>query len=535
MPAQADTTTAAPSGAAAAAPVVALRGLSKRFGGALALDSVALTVEQGEVHGLLGENGSGKSTLIKVLAGFHAPEPGAELRVNGREVKLPLAPRQFRELGFSFVHQDLGLVGDLTVLENLRIGTLATSRSMRINWAAERRAARATFERYGFDLDPSAVVSELPETDRALLAIVRAVEEMRETVGHDERGLLVLDEPTVFLPREGVQRLFALVREVTAKHASVLFVSHDLDEVREITDRVTVLRDGRVHGTVETASATESQLVEMIIGRTLDTTAQSAPAAPSGPVALAARNLRGRTVRDVDFDAHRGEILGLTGIIGSGFDEVPYLLFGARPCEQGELRIGGRSLPLPALTPREALAAKVALLPADRSVDGSVPTLTVADNAMLQVLDRYRPMALRTRKMREVAAGLLDDYDVRPRDPDAEYASLSGGNQQKVLLAKWLQTGPEALLLHEPTQGVDIGAREQIFALLRAEAAKGMTILCASSDHDQLAAICDRVLVFGRGRIACELTGAEVEKHRIAEQALNASAGAASLTRDSEV
>jgi ribose transport system ATP-binding protein len=536
MPAQADTTTVAPPGAAAAAPVVDLRGLSKRFGGALALDDVALTVEQGEVHGLLGENGSGKSTLIKVLAGFHAPEPGAQLRVNGRDVQLPLAPRQFRALGFSFVHQDLGLINDLTVLENLRIGTLATSSSVHIRWGAERRAARETFERYGFDLDPSAIVGELPETDRALLAIVRAVEEMRETVGHDERGLLVLDEPTVFLPREGVQRLFALVREVTAKHASVLFVSHDLDEVREITDRVTVLRDGKVHGTVATASATESQLVEMIIGRALDANAgQTAPDRPRGPVALAARNLRGRTVHDVDFEAHRGEILGLTGIIGSGFDEVPYLLFGARPCQQGELRLGDRSLPLPLLTPRQALAAKIALLPADRAVDGSVPSLSVADNAMLQVLDRYRPMALKTRAMRKTAAGLLDDFDVRPREPDAEYASLSGGNQQKVLLAKWLQIEPHALLLHEPTQGVDIGAREQIFALLRAEAAKGMTIVCASSDHDQLAAICDRVLVFGRGRIACELTGAEVDKHRIAEQALNASAGAASLTRDSEV
>jgi ribose transport system ATP-binding protein len=535
MPVQADTTTAAPSGAATAKPVIELRRLSKRFGGAKALDDVTLTVEQGEVHGLLGENGSGKSTLIKVLAGFHAPEHGAELLVNGRPVRLPLAPSQFRALGLSFVHQDLGLIGDLTVLENLRIGELAQSRSLRIRWAQERRAARAKFERYGFDLDPTATVSDLPETDRALLAIVRAVEEIRATVAEGERGLLVLDEPTVFLPREGVQRLFALVREVTAKHASVLFVSHDLDEVREITDRVTVLRDGRVHGTVATAQATETQLVEMIIGRGLETLQRTVTARPTGPVALSVRNLGGRTVKSVDFDAHRGEILGLTGIIGSGFDEVPYLLFGARPCEVGELKVGDRSHPLPLMRPRDALRARMALLPADRQVDGSVGTLSVADNAMLQVLDRYRPSALRLRRMRSDAAGLLDDFDVRPRNPDAEYASLSGGNQQKVLLAKWLQIEPQVLLLHEPTQGVDIGARESIFTLLRAEASKGTTILCASSDHDQLAAICDRVLVFGRGRIASELTGAEVDKARIAEQALNSSAGAASLTTTSEV
>ena len=535
MPAPHSTTPAAPQGAAGEAPpVIALRHLTKRFGGATALDDVALTIEHGEVHGLLGENGSGKSTLIKVLAGYHAPEPGAELEVNGRPVRLPLAPNQFRELGLCFVHQDLGLIGDLTVLENLRIGGLAASRSLRIRWSRERRAARETFERYGFDLDPDAIVNEIPETDRALLAIVRAVEEMRATLAHDERGLLVLDEPTVFLPREGVQRLFALVRDIVARDASVLFVSHDLDEVREITDRVTVLRDGRVHATVVTAEATEAELVELIIGRSLAAFEHTAPERPSGDTTLAVRDLAGRTVDGVGFEAHRGEIVGLTGIIGSGFDEVPYLLFGARPCRAGELVVGGRSHPLPLMTPRDALAARMALLPANRQVDGSVGTLSVAENAMLQVLDRYRPAALRLRRLRSDAAALLDRFDVRPRDPDAEYASLSGGNQQKVLLAKWLQTEPQVLLLHEPTQGVDIGAREQIFTLLRDEAQRGTTIVCASSDHEQLAAVCDRVLVFGRGRIARELTGADVTKTRIAEAALNSSAGTASITTDTE-
>jgi ribose transport system ATP-binding protein len=535
MPSQLHTTPAAPTGAAGAAPVIALRHQSKRVGGALALDDVALTIEHGQVHGLLGENGSGKSTLIKVLAGFHAPEPGAELEVNGKPVSVPLHANQFRQLGLAFVHQDLGLIGDLTVLENLRIGQLSESRSLHIRWSRERRAARETFERYGFDLDPSALVNELPETDRALLAIVRAVEEMRATLADGERGLLVLDEPTVFLPREGVQRLFVLVRDVVARDASVLFVSHDLDEVREITDHVTVLRDGRVHATIPTAQATEAQLVEMIIGRSLAAYEHVAPDRPVGDTALAVRNLGGRTVDGVDFDAHHGEILGLTGIIGSGFDEVPYLLFGARPCRVGELVVGERSHALPLMSPRDALKARMALLPADRQIDGSVGTLSVSDNAMLQVLDRYRPASLRLRRMRGDAARLLDDFDVRPRDPDAEYASLSGGNQQKVLLAKWLQTKPQILLLHEPTQGVDIGAREQIFNLLREEARRGTTIICASSDHEQLAAICDRVLVFGRGRIARELTGGEVTKARIAEQALNSSAGTASITTDAEV
>ena len=260
-----------PSGASAPVgdpPVIALRGLSKTFGGARALDSVDMTIQRGEIHGLLGENGSGKSTLIKILAGFHAPDEG-ELEVNGVPVGLPLHPGQFATLGLSFVHQDLGLLRELTVLENLRMIELAQSHSWRINWRAERRKARALFEEFGVDLDPDALVNDISETDRALLAIVRATEDIRTATGEDRRGLLVLDEPTVFLPREGVERLFAITRSIVEEHASVLFVGHDLDEVREITDIVTVLRDGRVHGTVKTAEASEAEIVEMIIGRRL--------------------------------------------------------------------------------------------------------------------------------------------------------------------------------------------------------------------------------------------------------------------------
>ena len=263
----------APAGApspAGAPPVVALKGLSKIFGGSRALDRVDLTIQPGEIHGLLGENGSGKSTLIKILAGFHAPDEG-ELEINGKRVALPLAPGQFSTLGLSFVHQDLGLMRELTVLENLRLIELSQSHSWRIDWRKERRDALAVFEEFGLDLDPNALVNDISETDRALLAIVRATEDIRRATGSDHHGLLVLDEPTVFLPREGVERLFEITRSIVASHASVLFVGHDLEEVREITDTVTVLRDGRVHGTVVTEDASEADLVEMIIGRRLAT------------------------------------------------------------------------------------------------------------------------------------------------------------------------------------------------------------------------------------------------------------------------
>lgn len=519
------TTVGAPAGAptpsgGAGVPVVALHNLSKAFGGALALDDVDLTILPGEVHGLLGENGSGKSTLIKILAGYHAPD-GGTLEINGEPVPLPLTPRARRQAGLSFVHQDLGLILDLTALENLRLVEFAGSRALRIDWRRERRMAREAFDRYGVNIDPDAPVTELTETDRARLAIVRALEDIRQSAGEGP-GLLILDEPTVFLPKQGTEDLFRLVRDVVAHHASVLFVSHDLDEVREITDRVTVLRDGRVHGTVVTKEATEGQLIEMIIGRKLAELGHvERTDALARPVRTVVRDLAGRQLRGCSFEIHEGEVLGITGLLGSGFEDVPYLLFGAKACSGGELEIDGARHDLRTMTPKKALAANLALLPGDRQRDGSVGAISVGENVMLQVLDRFRPMMLQRRGLRERSTELMHEYDVRPADPGLAYQSLSGGNQQKALLAKWLQTKPGVILLHEPTQGVDIGAREQIFDIMRASAREGMSVVCASSDYDQLAQICDRVLVIGRGEIVRELTGDEISKDRIAEQVYN--------------
>jgi ribose transport system ATP-binding protein len=502
---------------------MSVRGLSKSFGGARALREVDLTVRPGEVHGLLGENGSGKSTLIKILAGYHASDEG-ELEVSGEQVKLPLVPGQFRELGMSFVHQDLGLVPSLSVVENLRIGELAASRRrFHISWGKERRRARETFERFGqVSLPPEARVADLLPVERALLAIVRAVEGIRTVTESREghRGLLVLDEPTVFLPRTGIERLFSLVREITATGASVLFVSHDLDEVMEITDRVTVLRDGRVVGTVETPQATENVLVEMIIGRGLDQLVPEHHDPTKRMVAASIRDLSGGMVEDFSVELHEGEVLGLTGLVGSGFEDVPYLVFGAQRAEQGELIMGNVPHALHAMSPPRALKLGMALLPADRQRDGAVGSLSVGENVMLQVMERYYDqLRLNRGRMQRDAAALCRDYDVRPANPRAVYQSLSGGNQQKALLAKWLQMDPGLLLLHEPTQGVDVGARQQIFSLIRDAAERKHTVVCASSDYEQLSTVCDRVLIFGRGRVVSELVGQNVTKDRITQAA----------------
>jgi ribose transport system ATP-binding protein len=506
-------------------PRLELRNLAKSFGGTHALRGVDLTVLPGEVHGLLGENGSGKSTLIKVLAGFHEPDDG-ELLIDGEPVRLPLAPGQFRELGMSFVHQDLGLVESLSVLENLRVAEIASSqRRWGISWRGERRRARETFDRYGIRIDPSALVGELKPVERALLAIVRAIEEIR-AVGRGH-GLLVLDEPTVFLPREGIERLFALVRDAADAGASILFVSHDLDEVREITDRVTVLRDGALVGTVVTRATSETTFVEMIIGRQLAALGEPERLDLSErPVRVSVEGLTGTVVRNVSFDVREGEIVGLTGLIGSGFEEVPYLLFGARAAGSGRLVVRGASLDLTRHSPPASTRSGIVLIPGDRKNDGSVGSLPVVENLSLAVLDRYfNGVALERRRMRRETGAVMREFDVRPSDPSLPYGALSGGNQQKALLAKWLQVEPRLLLLDEPTQGVDVGARQQIFELIRtAVAERGMHVVCASSDHEQLSLLCDRVLVFGRGRIWRELAGDDLTKERIVEQSYAAMA-----------
>ncbi len=353
------------------------------------------------------------------------PRTPVRWRSPATRVPLPLSPGQFRELGLSFVHQDLGLILELSVLENLRVGDLIANRGAWIAWRHERARARETFARYGIKLDPAAMVSELTQTERALLAIVRAVEGIRTAQAESgiRHGLLVLDEPTVFLPREGIDQLFRTVREIVANgDASVLFVSHDLDEVREVTDRVTVLRDGRLQGTVITAETTETRLVEMIIGRHLESLSLPAQELAGHEVELSVRGLCGGVLENLDFDIRRGEIVGVTGLVGSGFEDMPYFLFGARHRARGHLERARRHLrPARRCRPTGRSGTASQCCPADRQRDGSVPSLPVGDNVMLQVLPDYRGRyGLRRRPMNRRAGELLTQFDVRPPGPERD-------------------------------------------------------------------------------------------------------------------
>ncbi len=496
--------------------------ISKSFGGTRALDHAAITVLRPEIHGLAGENGSGKSTLIKILAGYHAPDPGGSLAIGSRPAKLPLGPGEARKLGLRFVHQELGLIPSLSVVENLRLEELAAARRRHISWPRERRRASDTFARFGVDLDPRATVCDLRPAERAQLATMRALAGM--PVGgegkHRPAEVLVLDETTAYLSGPEHERFLALVRAIAADGVSVLFVSHDLGEIRLISDRVTVLRDGRNVGTLATNAVQTHELVELVIGHRLTPLGARQPKGHRmrGARAISVTGLAGDVVRNVSITLHPGDVVGLTGTPGSGFEEIPYLLFGARRCRAGRLTLD-RGHDLTTMTPRRALRAGVALLPGDRQRDGTAGSLSVEANVTLPILDRHvRGLRLRRRHLLDYTTRLLSDYGVRPGEPGVAIDTLSGGNRQKVLLAKWLQLEPALLLLHEPTRGVDVGARQEIVARLRELTDAGVAILCASGDHEELATLCDRLLIFSGDGPLRELNADEITRERIAAE-----------------
>jgi len=539
------------SGEQAAPPAVEVRGISKDFGSNRALDQVDLHIGHGEVLGLLGQNGSGKSTLVKVLAGVYDPEPGGRLFVGGEEVALPLVPGQASQIGLSFVYQNLALAPGLSVLENLTLGQRiggGLSSWKAINWMAERRRAAVVLDRYDVKLDLDRRTGELAPVDQARLAIVRAAEDLRRyrTRSGYKHSVLVLDEPTVFLPEEEVDRLFDLIRTVVAEGAAVLFISHDLAAVRAITDRVVVLRDGRVVGEEVTADIREEELVSLIVGAPTRA-GQSAPdgGAPvedqqavaltlaamqsaGGADAVAAgenvavEHLTDEWLRDLSFEIGAGEILGVAGLIGSGAEELPYLLFGARPAGSGALRLGAETMDVGGLSPQRCVRERIALVPADRAVQGLSQSLTLWENIVMLVEDEhYRGGIFHRGELVDLAREAIDRFLIRPPRARNAMSTFSGGNQQKALLAKWLLARPRLLLLHEPTQGVDVGARRDIYRFVKSAAAlHHMAVLWVTTEFGELAEVCDRVIVITQGRHTATLDGEELTEEAISAAAL---------------
>ncbi len=540
-------------------PALVVRRISKTFEHTRALDGVDLTIHRGEVVALVGQNGSGKSTLVKILSGYHDPEPGGELSIDGVDVPLPVPPGMASEIGLSFVYQDLGLSGGMTVLENLNL-------SLRVRhglgawrpiwWRGERRAAAAVLKLYDVSLDLDTRVGDLAPVDQARLAIVRSAHDLRrfQASSSYRSSILVLDEPTVFLPEEDVRFLFDLIRTIVGLGGSVLFISHDLAAVREVADRTVVLRDGHKVAEVLRGEFDEDELVNLIVGavtsrKPTPATEKGAAAASHGeptshleaegdehaapvpartsalrrsPGAITVDGLAGGRLRELSLTIAAGEIVGIAGLIGSGAEDVPYLLFGSLAATAGSLEIGGETLWIPQITPSEAVRKHLALIPADRKQFGLGLDLDVWENMVMLVQgDYFRRGRFRRDELVAVAKEGVHDFGIRPPRVDVRTHALSGGNQQKLLLAKWLLARPRLLIAHEPTQGVDVGARRDIYRIVRRAAdSEDMAVVWVSTDFAELDEVCHRVVIVARGRQSGELEGAEMSEDSISAAVL---------------
>lgn len=499
-------------------PLLQVMGLSKFFNGVPALRELDFEIARGEVHGLVGANGSGKSTLIKILAGFHEAD-GGRVFINGVEIPMPLGVRGLRDYGMAFVHQDLGLLPESTVLEHMALDSYGAATGFRrIAWHEEKERAQALLERFEVDVDPLAMIRTLTPVQRAMVAVVRAVggQEARGDGGDRTARVLVLDEPTVFLPGDEVEVLFSLLQRLKVRGDSVLLVSHDLDEVLAATDRVTVLRDGELVGSRVTAESTREGIVQMILGaRDEHVPREGAVVHEERVPLLSAVDISGDRVTDLTIHLRSGEVVGVTGLAGSGFEELPELLFGARKLRSGSIIVEGRVIDRP--SPAELMSNRVVLIPADRKAEGGAQELTVVENLALPFIQNHaRGWRISWSRLRQHASEICRRLNVVPPNVNMAFGNLSGGNQQKALLGKWLDTAPMVMLLNEPTQGVDIGARREIFRLIRAAVVDGMAVLCATSDYEQLVEMADRVIVLNNGRLQHELFGEEITKDALA-------------------
>ncbi len=495
-------------------PVLRAEGASKAFGATQALDDVSLELAQGSVHALLGGNGSGKSTLIKLIAGVEAADAG-RLEIRGERHELAaMTPARAREAGLHFVHQQRAVFPHLSVTENLAIGRgCDTCAGGRIEWRRGRRRAAAVLERFQIAARPEQELGGLGPATQTMIAIARALQDQDGAAD----GVLLLDEPTASLPAPEAKLLLDALRRYADAGQAIVYVTHRLEEVFAIADRATLLRDGRVVDTVEPPQLDHDGLVELMMGRTVEQI-ERLRGRPEGAAILSARGLAAGPLAPLDLDLRAGEIVGVAGLIGSGRSTLLKALFGVRPLESGEIRIDGE--PRRIGSPSAAMAAGLAYVPEDRQADAAFPGLSVGENLSLTVIpDYWHRGVLNRRRERRDALGLFEGFLITAESDRAPLRSLSGGNQQKVVLARWLRRRPRVLLLDEPTQGVDVGARAEIYELVHAAVAGGAAALVASSDFEELARICDRVLVLRKGALAAELRGADLDAERIAGQA----------------
>ncbi len=478
--------------------LVRMTAIDKRFPGVHALKSVQFDVQAGEVHALMGENGAGKSTLMKIMSGIYQPDSG-EILLDGRAVQVA-GPRAAQALGIGIIHQELALMNDLTVAQNIFIGREPRKSFGRLDDAALNRQAEEIFDAMKVRIDPRVEVRTLSVARQQMVEIAKAL-------SHKSR-ILIMDEPTAALNDTETNELFAIIRRLKSEGVGVVYISHKMDEIRRISDRVTVMRDGAYVGTVQAADTPISTIISMMVGRELDNVHVEIPDLSAAPVALEVRGLRrGRTVRDVSFSVKQGEILGFAGLMGAGRTEVARVIFGADPRDAGEVIVHGKSCNIK--SPQDAVAAGICYLSEDRKHFGLALGLDVRANIGLASLSRYgnRMGVVDDAALGKIARGYIETLAIRTPSDRQEVRLLSGGNQQKVVVAKWLLRNCDVLIFDEPTRGIDVGAKAEIYRLLQSLAAEGKAVIVISSELPEVLRLAHRIAVMSEGRLTGILPG----------------------------
>lgn len=493
-------------------PVLEFRGIVKAFPGQIAVDDVSFSVSRGEIHALVGENGAGKTTLIKCLGGAYHPDSGSIL-MDGEAVHID-NQHEATLAGIGFLHQEPALVPQLSVTENINLGLgYKLRRGGLIDWKAQREMARVMLEKVGLDVRPSERLGDLSVAERQLVAIARLLVFTERVV--------VLDEPTAPLAQTEVDRLFTIIRRMSEAGVGVIYISHRLEEIFRLADRVSVLRNGKLIATKAVSELNPLSLTRLIVGKdslggmdSLVAADYEAPTPRRGKIIVSVHDLSDRILQGVSFDLHEGEILGLAGLAGAGRTNILRAVFGAGRLRSGSIQLDGK--PLVMGHPTDAIARGIALVTEERKRDGYIPAFPLWQHITLPWLSRFKAgPVLQLGRERAAAATALERFDVRARSVETKLRELSGGNQQKAILARWLSQDLRVLLLDEPTHGVDVGAKEDIYQIIRGLAAVGLSMVVASSELEELEAICERVLLLVDGRLVGELSGQEVTKENI--------------------
>ncbi|RKX86518.1 MAG: sugar ABC transporter ATP-binding protein [Spirochaetes bacterium] len=490
--------------------LIELKNISKTFPGVKALENIGFSIDSGEIHALIGENGAGKSTLIKILSGVYQPDSGGQIILGGRVVE-SLTPLEALQSEIAVIYQDFSLFPNLSVMENIALEQSVKNNDNLVDWKAMERISRDALDQLGISLDLNTILGDLSIAKQQLVAIARSLA--------NNARLLILDEPTSSLSKNEVRKLFDIMHSLKNKGMALLFISHKIDELFAISDKFTILRDGKYIGTYGEDELDDEQLISLMVGRKIEYTIYPKNKRTEPLLEVRGFSKKGN-FRDINFTLHKGEILGLTGLVGAGRTEVAQAIFGLNPADEGTLLLDGKEIINS--TPNDAVKAGFSFVPENRLQEGLVLSKSIEDNISLTMLDALsgKSSLINLKKRKELTRNWMEKMDIRPNIPEMITSKLSGGNQQRVVISKWLATDPKVLIVDEPTNGIDIGAKSGIHQLLRDLAEKGLGIIIISSELPEILAIADRVAVMRRGRIITEFFCENITQEDIMSKAL---------------